>query len=269
MSVGAVSVAWLTDMGPREENQDRARIRIHDDSSWLVAVADGMGGHPRGRDASRAAIRTLPRRIATPDEMHGVFKAANDRVAKLAPEVFRYSRNEAHRCPASTLCVAAWTPCGGLLVGVAGDTRAAVLWCDGESWHGRTLGRLHRNISVYGYVTRYLGAPRIWSPLLGNDRDPMDIFTDDNIDLPAEPDSIAVVIVSDGVWEPLVREIYAGKTKQSDPVGKALAATLNPDDRTAHSIATRIMTAAQTAGFHDNATVAVACVAEQPDVNID
>ena len=264
-SSGAVSVAWLTEIGPRDENQDRARVRLHDDNSWLISVADGLGGHPRGRDAARAAMKSLPRRIATPDEMFEVFKAANDRVAKLAPEVFRYSRNEAHRCPASTLCVAAWTPCGGLLVGVAGDTRAAVLWCDGESWHGRTLGRLHRNAGFYGYITRYLGAPGIWPLLRGDNSDPMDLFTDDDIELPAEPSAIAVVIVSDGTWEPLVRDIYAGTAKQADPVGKAVAACVGPDDRTAHSIATRIMTAARTAGLDDNATVAVAHIGSSAD----
>ena len=260
---GAVSVAWLTDTGPRDENQDRAVARLHDDSSWLIAVADGLGGHPRGRAAARAAIKSLPRRIATLDEMFEVFKAANDRVAKLAPEVFRYSRNEAHRCPASTLCVAAWTSSGGLLVGIAGDTRPVVLWRDGTSWRGRSLGRLHRNAGFYGYITRYLGAPGIWPLLRGDNSDPMDLFTDDDIELPAEPSAIAVVIVSDGAWEPLVRDVYAGTAKQSDPVGKAIAASVAPDDRTAHSIATRIMTAARTAGLDDNATVAVACIAGQ------
>ncbi len=41
---------------------------------------------------------------------------------------------------------------------------AVVLWRDDESWRGRSLGRLHLNISVYGYVTKYLGAPRGWPP---------------------------------------------------------------------------------------------------------
>ena len=234
---GAVSVAWLTDTGPRDENQDRAVARLHDDSSWLVAVADGMGGHPRGRDASKTAIKALPRLVDTQEAMYQAFKAAHETVFKLAPKYARYSRHEVRKCPASTLCVAAWTPAGGLLVGIAGDTRPVVLWRDDDSWHGRTLGRLHRNISIYGYITKYLGAPRSWPAMGANDRDPMDIFADDDIDLPADPTAIAVAIVSDGVWEPLVREVYAGKAKQADPVGKAIAACVTPDDHTAHSIA--------------------------------
>ena len=263
MSAGAVSVAWLSDVGPRDENQDRARARLHDDNSWMIAVADGLGGHPRGRAAARAAIKSLPRRIATPDEMYEAFKASHGAVFELAPKRLRCSRRDLHRCPASTLCVAAWTPAGGLLVGIAGDTRAVVLCHDDESWRGRSLGRLHRNISIYGYVTKYLGAPRGWPPLQGDDSDPMDLFTDDDIDLPAESSAIAVAIVSDGAWEPLVRDVYAGNTKQADPVGKAIAACVGPHDRDSHTIATRIMTAARTAGLNDNATAAVACVAGQ------
>ena len=261
---GAVSVAWLTDTGPRDENQDRSIVRLHDDSSWLIAVADGLGGHPRGRDASKTAIKALPRLVDTQEAMYQAFKAAHEAVFKLAPQYARYSRHEVRKCPASTLCVAAWTPAGGLLVGIAGDTRPVVLWRDDDSWHGRTLGRLHRNISIYGYITKYLGAPRSWPAMGANDRDPMDIFADDDIDLPADPTAIAVAIVSDGAWEPLVRDVYAGKAKQADPVGKAIAACVTPDDRDAHTIATRIMAAARTAGLTDNATVAVACIAEQP-----
>ena len=267
LSAGAVSVAWLTDMGPREENQDRARCRLEADGSWLEGLADGLGGHPRGRDAARAAIKSLPRRISTSDEMLEAFKTANGAVAELAPRRLQCSRREAHRCPASTLCAAAWTPSGGLLVGIAGDTRPVLLWRDDELWSGRSLGRLHRNISIYGYVTKYLSASRDWPAMGATDSDPMEIITDDDIGLPADPSAIAVVIASDGVWEPLVRDVYAGKTKQSDPVGKAIAAAVGPDDRDAHTIATRIMETARREGLTDNATVAVAvaCIAEQPD----
>ena len=214
-------------------------------------------------------IKSLPRRIATAGEMFEVFKTANGAVAELAPRRLRCSRREAHRCPASTLCAAAWTPSGGLLVGIAGDTRPVLLWRDDELWSGRSLGRLHRNISIYGYVTKFLSAPRDWPAMGATDSDPMEIITDDDIDLPADPAALAIVIASDGVWEPLVRDVYAGNTKQADPVGKAIAAAVGPDDRDAHTIATRIMETARSEGHTDNATVAVACIAQQPDANTD
>ena len=36
---GSVSVAWISDIGPREENQDQAVAFSHDDGSWTIAVA--------------------------------------------------------------------------------------------------------------------------------------------------------------------------------------------------------------------------------------
>ena len=121
-SAGAVSVAWSSDVGPRDENQDRAVAHVGSDGSWMVAVADGMGGPPRGREAAIGAIRGLPRRISTPEELNDGFAAANDQVARLTPAHLRFTMSDFHLCPAATLCAAAWTPEGGLLVGYAGDT---------------------------------------------------------------------------------------------------------------------------------------------------
>ena len=263
LSGGAVSAEWLSELGPREENQDRALCWLEGDGSWLVAVADGLGGPPSGPRHS-----TSSHQVAASAHRHGrrdvhSVQDGQRSSSRTGPRRLRCSRREAHRCPASTLCVIAWTPSGGLLVGIAGDTRPVLLWRDDELWSGRSLGRLHRNISIYGYVTKYLSAPRDWLAMGATDSDPMEIIADD-IDLPADISAIAIIIASDGVWEPLVRDVYAGKTKQADLVGKAIAVTVGPDDRDAHTIATRIMDTAQTAGLNDNATVAVACIAEQP-----
>ena len=78
-SRGPVSVAWVTDTGPREENQDRAVVHVHDHSSWLIGVADGLGGHPRGAEAAQAAIDGMVQRIASAAEMWQAFSDANER----------------------------------------------------------------------------------------------------------------------------------------------------------------------------------------------
>ena len=61
-----VSVAARTDPGPREKNQDHVPTCRYADGFWLISVADGLGGHPRGVDAALVAIDSLPPRISTP-----------------------------------------------------------------------------------------------------------------------------------------------------------------------------------------------------------
>ncbi|MDE0134118.1 MAG: protein phosphatase 2C domain-containing protein [Acidimicrobiaceae bacterium] len=252
-SSGATTLAWISDIGPREENQDRAVVRSQRDGSWLIAVADGMGGHPRGREAAEAAIRGLPSRVATPAALFDAFSEANDRVVDLRPDHLAFTLTGLHLCPAATLCVATWTPEGGLLVGHAGDTLAVQLWRDGASWRGRAFGYPHRTRA--GSITRFLGARREWSQM--TDRDHVHITAETGIDMP--PGGYAIVILSDGVWEPLVSEAYTGETLPSDPIAGAVAGCLTPDVSDADSIANQVMTAARTAGLDDNATVAVAC----------
>ena len=90
----------------------------------------------------------------------------------------------------------------------------------------------------------------------------MDLLTDNDIE-PA--DAYAVVIVSDGTWEPIVSQRHAGATKPPDPLADALADCCTPNDRTARDIADRVMTGASAAGLRDNASVAIACVGAAPD----
>ena len=52
----AVSVAALTDIGPRKGNEDRRFTAVSDDGAWVIAVADGLGGHARGAEAAQAAV---------------------------------------------------------------------------------------------------------------------------------------------------------------------------------------------------------------------
>ena len=145
MSAGPVSVAWRSETGPREQNQDSARRRLLADGSWLVAVADGLGGHPRGRAAARSAIRALPRRISGPDEMHTAFKTAHKAVTKLTPGYLRYTMREIRGCPATTLSLnppiglwRAWVSRVGGGLGWCGVV-GGVVWCVWACW-GRGVG---------------------------------------------------------------------------------------------------------------------------------
>ena len=95
---------------------------------WSLSRMGWAGSPPRGREAAIAAIRGLPRRISTPEELHDGFASANDQVAGLTPGHLRFTMSDFHLCPAATLCAAAWTPTGGLLVGYAVAFFGVAFW---------------------------------------------------------------------------------------------------------------------------------------------
>lgn len=235
------SVGAVTDIGPRHVNADRFFVSgPADDGSWVIAVADGVGGHPQAPDAAEAAVGSLPARIGSLDAMFDAFVVAADRVAAMAPshedfeaaeraelgdtvaDLMVRSGASANRyvasCPLSTLCVAAWTPTGGLLVASAGDTLAfEVRWPPSGTLWRRLIAEPHRQPPIALGVTSYLGAYHngtIICPPPGDYRHHADDFNPYlaavQVDPPPDPNTaVAVIVASDGAWEPLWRVISA------------------------------------------------------------
>ena len=140
------TVAAATTTGPRETNQDRHFTALdRADGSWVIAVADGLSGRPRGDRAAEAAVAALPARIASTAALRQAFEDAHSEVASLAPWPGA-AKGAPELCPMATLCVAAWTPDSGLIVGQMGDTLAVlVAWTDGAA-EGCLLGEdLHHS----------------------------------------------------------------------------------------------------------------------------
>lgn len=83
-----VEVGSATRVGGRDHNEDAVLATPVGDAgnAWLLAVADGMGGHAGGEVASRVAIDTLREHFAgpLPDDvalqMKRAFRVANERV---------------------------------------------------------------------------------------------------------------------------------------------------------------------------------------------
>ena len=120
-------LATRIDIGPREEQQDRAVSHINTDGSWVIAVFDGLGGHARGSEAAQAAADVLPQRISGREAMREALNTANDAVWALLPEKARVPRRfgapfPGQHEPLTTIAVAAWTSVAGLQVAWVGDS---------------------------------------------------------------------------------------------------------------------------------------------------
>lgn len=102
----SASVAALTGKGPREVNEDRTFTTLSDDGAWVIAVADGLGGHPRGDEAAQAAVKGLPQRIDSKAEMAAAFAEADEQVPALSGPQRGSRRAQLFTIPMSTLAVA-------------------------------------------------------------------------------------------------------------------------------------------------------------------
>lgn len=243
-----MSVAAVTDIGPREENQDRAFTAVSDDGAWVIAVADGLGGHPRGAEAAVAAVEGLPRRIDGEAEMAVAFTEANERVLALSASGSRPV--PLREIPMSTLCVAAWTPEGGLLIGWMGDTMAFILRHGHDGFAGYCCGIPHRG--PFGGIESCLGMPPEDAGY-GVGLADVEVMADfEDSDMPG-----AVIIASDGAWEPLAAD-YGDIEWLWDASPAGIGSACDPESGDAAAIAESVLTSARSFGLNDNATVAVA-----------
>ena len=245
------SVATASDIGPRRVNEDRAlAVMSEHDGSWVIAVADGLGGHTRGDEAAQAAVEELPQRIASPEDMAVAFGEANERVLALTgPE--SWQRNlPLFMFPMSTLTVAAWTPDGGLLIGWMGDTLPFVATAGPDGLSGFCCGRPHR--SPDGSIDICLGMPPMDAEARAGFVEVEIVGESDN---GSRPD--AVILASDGAWEPFVYR-YGADWLSNDTATSDIGAACGPNAETADDIAGRVLAEAVRLGLNDNATIAAA-----------
>ena len=223
---------------------------MSEDGAWVIAVADGLGGHARGDEAAQAAVEGLSERIASESDLANAFAEADERVLALSAAARRRSfRVSLARIPMSTLCVAAWTPGGGLLIGWMGDTIPFVVSSGPDGFEGHCVGRPHRD--PYGAISACLGMPPEydWYGEAGH----AEIIGDfDDSEMPD-----AVIIASDGAWEPLAID-YGGAEWLWDYSTAGIGSACDPEAGNASEIARSVLERARILGFNDNATVAVA-----------
>ena len=245
------SVASATDVGPRRVNEDRSFTAMSDDDgAWVIAVADGLGGHPRGDEAAQAAVDGLAARIGSRQQMIDAFAAADERVLELSGAARRPWRTPLRMFPMSTLAVAAWTPEGGLLIAWTGDTLPFVATAVPGGFGGYCAGRPHRNPD--GSIDACLGMPP--GPELRAAAHPGVEFAEQ----PAEaglPD--AVILASDGAWEPMPRD-YGVEWLWDDSPDNGIGSACGSEAASATDIAASVLSEARRLGLTDNATIAAA-----------
>lgn len=259
-------IATRTDIGPRDRQEDRFRAVVNPDGSWVVAVADGLGGHPFGDESAQAAVEALPPRIANVNQMSSAFDAANAAAWALRPRLRSRSHEIASTIALTTLVVAAWTSEGGLLLSWLGDSMGFVLPVrGGPGWHSSP----HND--RYGYITRCIGMSRV-------DRDSYELPPGDvghmSGSLPREhvdgwigDGGLLVVLATDGLYGPIF-EAHHREGFNNDSDDNSLDFALPAGRRTtAADAAETLMGTARTAGLSDNTTIAVARIACNVSVN--
>ena len=122
---------YLTDAGKvRNHNEDSVTIVKNDEDSYLMAIADGMGGHSAGEVASSIAIKYLE------DEFNNSFKkmskvdAVNwirDAVNEINSLIFKHEKEHPESKGMGTTLVMAVLTKNYLLFGNVGDSSGFVM----------------------------------------------------------------------------------------------------------------------------------------------
>ena len=115
--------SYISETGPRRENEDAVEVWTSKKGVLFVAVADGLGGMGGGSTASSLAISTLRDVLestdADIDSLINAAKEAHDRICRAQQEGVDLQKM------ATTLTVLAFSE--GRILGVhTGDTRAAI-----------------------------------------------------------------------------------------------------------------------------------------------
>jgi len=148
----AVQIAYRSEIGHvRTRNEDAVLARAE---RGVVAVADGLGGHPAGDVASLTAVRALDEAALSGSSSVAELVAATHAAHRA---VLAAAESPDRRGMGTTLVLAAVDDASARVVHV-GDSRAYLLGIDGD------LQRLTRDHGMHGYLTQALGLDRDVEP---------------------------------------------------------------------------------------------------------
>lgn len=249
----------LSAAGPRRPGMSRRNFRLHADARThvgkrrrrnedaflltedLLAVADGLGGHPGGDLASAVAVESLhsSRAAADPDSLRGAFAEAHRAVQRRAAEDPGLAEMS------TTLCALALNPAGQVVLANVGDSRI-YRFSDGRleqiTWDHNWANEYVRMGMGPAAARRMQGADSL-SRVIGVFPEPCQV---DTWSFDAG-DGDRYLLASDGLTRELPDADIAGLLGAGGPSGET---------------ATELVEAANDRGGHDNITVIVADVAE-------
>ena len=122
---------YLTDVGKvRDHNEDSVIIVENDEKSYLMAIADGMGGHSAGEVASSIAIKYLESQFLSSFKGMNKVDAVNwirDSVDEINSLIFKYEDEHPESKGMGTTLVLAILTKDYLLFGNVGDSSGFVM----------------------------------------------------------------------------------------------------------------------------------------------
>ena len=122
---------YLTDTGKvRDHNEDSVIIVRNNENSYLMAVADGMGGHRKGEVASSIALTHLGTRfseLATVGTKLDAVNWLNDNVNEINQSILDYTKDHEDSVGMGTTLVVALLTKEFLIFGNIGDSSGYVL----------------------------------------------------------------------------------------------------------------------------------------------
>ncbi|HHW68858.1 MAG TPA: Stp1/IreP family PP2C-type Ser/Thr phosphatase [Tenericutes bacterium] len=123
--------AYRTDPGKvRDHNEDSVIVLKNSNGEYLLAVADGMGGHKNGEIASSIAISNIGKRFSNISSVGNKEDAINwikDIVSEANVQIYKYTKDHPESLGMGTTVVLAIVTKDFLLFGNIGDSSGYVL----------------------------------------------------------------------------------------------------------------------------------------------
>ena len=231
-----IQVAGATDRGTvREQNQDAWEALPRPAGGYSLLLADGMGGHPGGRESAQAAIEAARARLTEPGAADPILTMAmHDANAAVAGV-----RDLIGGDPGTTLVLAVLAD-GHAVVANIGDSRAYLI-------RDRRAIQITSDHSWVGDQVREGNL----DPASARHHPRRNVITRAVMGDPVEPDLFPVtlqygdtlLLCSDGIWEPLSDDMLAELVTDAGPLVRDLE---------------RLCDAALDAGGRDNVTAVAA-----------